>query len=253
MRLDKNIAETDLYQPVKEFLSRLGYQVCGEAAGCDIAAVHGEELIAVELKRSISLKLLSQAVERQEACDGVYLAVPVSGSAYPSGFKANLRLIRRLELGLLLIRFLSHGTRVELVCHPGEREKRRNGRRRKAILREIAGRSGDYTPGGTRGKVVTAYREEALYLALLLSRSPLLSPAECRKMGGSDKAASILRDNYYGWFEREERGIYRLHEAGRNALGEYSEVVVQLEKRLKSRRASPHPEFGTSSGAEASQ
>lgn len=235
MRKDKKIAETDLYPPVKEYLTRLGYQVRGEVAGCDIAAVHGQELIAVELKRSVSLKLLSQAVERQEACDGVYLAVPVDGSAYPPGYKANLRLIKRLELGLLLVRFLGHGTRVELVCHPGEREKRRNGRRRKAILREIAGRSGDYTAGGTRGKVLTAYREEALYLAILLSRSPQLSPAECRKMGGSERAASILRKNHYGWFERVERGIYRLHEAGRNALGEYSELATQLEKQLKSR------------------
>jgi hypothetical protein len=54
-------------------------------------------------------------------------------------------------------------------------------------------------------------------------------------MGGSEKAASILRENYYGWFERVERGIYRLHEAGGNALAEYEELVVQLEKRLKSR------------------
>jgi hypothetical protein len=31
MGLDKNIAETDLYLPVKEYLSRLGYRVTGEA------------------------------------------------------------------------------------------------------------------------------------------------------------------------------------------------------------------------------
>ena len=32
------------------------------------------------------------------------------------------------------------------------------------------------------------------------------------------KAAAILQNNVYGWFERIERGIYGLSEAGRLAL-----------------------------------
>jgi hypothetical protein len=32
---------------------------------------------------------------------------------------------------------------------------------------------------------------------------------------GPDRAANILRDNHYGWFEKLEHGIYGLSEAGR--------------------------------------
>lgn len=225
----KTRPETDLYPPVKLYLEALGYRVQGEAAGCDVAALNGEELIAVELKNSINLRLLQQAVERQESCDAVYLGVPVDGSGYPANFKANLKLIKRLGLGLLLVRFLKHRTKVELVIHPGERERRRNKRRRKAILRELNGRSGDHTPGGTQGMRITAYREEALYLALLLKRNGELSPAACRELGGSAKAGSILRDNHYGWFERIGRGRYRLDSAGRSALDEYAEIVELIQ------------------------
>ncbi|AFG37328.1 DUF2161 family putative PD-(D/E)XK-type phosphodiesterase [Spirochaeta africana] len=224
-----SLRETELYPPVQEYLCSLGYQVVGEAAGCDIAAWHGNELVAIELKSAINLKLILQAVERQESCDSVYLAVPVVGSGYPANYRAKLRLIKRLELGLLLVRFLQHRTRVELVCHPAARESRRNNPRRRAILREIHGRSGDHTPGGTRGKVVTAYREEALYLAWLLQDSQGMSPAECRQRGGSPKAAAILRDNHYGWFERIRRGVYRLHPAGTAALQEYQQVIASWD------------------------
>ncbi|MFW6362641.1 MAG: DUF2161 family putative PD-(D/E)XK-type phosphodiesterase [Spirochaeta sp.] len=225
MSRTSKIPETELYPPIHSYLTALGYTVTGEAAGCDVAAVHKEDVIAVELKSSINLKLIMQAVERQEACDSVYIAVPAEGSSYPAHFSSKLRVIKRLGLGLLLVRFLSHRTRVELICHPEIRERRMNTRRRKAILRELHGRSGDYTPGGTRGKGVTAYREEALFLALLLSRTKQLSPAECRAQGGSQKAGAILRDNHYGWFERVSRGTYTLHDAGRQALKEYSHIV----------------------------
>lgn len=218
--------ETDLYPPVKQYLESLGYSVMGEAAGCDIAAQHNNELIAVELKSAINLKLILQAVERQESCDSVYLAVPVSGSSTPPGLADKLRLVKRLELGLLLVRFLNHRTRVELVCHPQASTRRRNTRHRRAILQELAGRSGDYTPGGTNGTVVTAYREEALYIAWLLRDSNGRSPAECRRHGGSDKTGAILRDNHYDWFERVKRGVYRLTPAGQAALQEYAAVIA---------------------------
>jgi hypothetical protein len=229
MKKKRMVPETELYEPVKKYLEALGYTVRGEVADCDIAALHGDELIAVELKSSINLKLILQATERQESCDAVYLAVPAEGSSYPADFKAKLRLVKRLELGLLLVRFLSHRIRVELVCHPAGSGPRKSRRKRQVILREFSGRSGDYTPGGTRGKVITAYREQALYIACLLHREGPLSPARCRKLGAPDKAAAILQANHYGWFERVSRGLYRLHEAGRQALKEYPELVKAME------------------------
>ena len=43
-----------------------------------------------------------------------------------------------------------------------------------------------------------------------------LRPRDLRP--NAPKAAQILRDNYYGWFDRAERGIYALSAAGHEAL-----------------------------------
>ncbi|WP_319560475.1 DUF2161 domain-containing phosphodiesterase [Marispirochaeta sp.] len=226
--------ETALYPPVKAYLEELGYTVRGEAAGLDVAAVikngAGEELIAVELKNTLSIKLLAQAVERQDSADGVYLALPAEGSSFPQKLRPYLKLIRRLGLGLLLVRFMSRRIRVDPVIHPGKGSIRRNKRRRAAILREVRGRSGDHTPGGTRGKVVTAYREEALLIAVLLKKHEELSPAACIKLGGPQKAGRMLQDNHYNWFQRVRHGVYSLSGEGETGLKEYAAVVRLIRK-----------------------
>lgn len=224
--------EKDMYPFLRDYLIGLGYTVTGEVGSCDIVARDGESLIAVEMKRGLGMKLLLQGVERQDCFDAVYLALPAEGSSISPNLKRYLKLIKRLELGLLLVRRLSHRTRVELLFHPMQVQRRKNHRGRKAILRELSGRSGDFTPGGSRGKVVTAYREEALYLALLLENRDTLSPAMCRALGASGRAGAILRDNHYGWFNRVGRGLYRLDPAGRKALEEYPELTALLRGQL---------------------
>jgi hypothetical protein len=48
-----------------------------------------------------------------------------------------------------------------------------------------------------------------------------MSPAAVRDAAQAPKAASILRHDYYGWFERVERGIYALTPAGKRSLAAY--------------------------------
>ncbi|MCJ9754931.1 DUF2161 family putative PD-(D/E)XK-type phosphodiesterase, partial [Neorhizobium sp. BETTINA12A] len=38
-------------------------------------------------------------------------------------------------------------------------------------------------------------------------------------------AGAILRANYYGWFERIDKGVYGLTEAGRQALQRWPQAV----------------------------
>ena len=45
--------------------------------------------------------------------------------------------------------------------------------------------------------------------------------AAVRAAADAPRAASILRDDFYGWFERVERGVYTLTPAGRRGLGDY--------------------------------
>ncbi len=210
--------ETDLYLPVKAYLEAQGYAVKGEITGCDVVAVRGDEPpVIVELKQRFSLELVLQGVDRLALTDAVYLAVPrVRGARSPDDPQVR-RLCRRLGLGLLAVSV--DGPRpVEAVVDPLPYRPRQNAKRRRRLLGEHARRSGDPHPGGSpAGARMTAYRQEALACARHLAETGPTRPAALRA-AGMPNAARILRDDVYGWFERVERGVYRLTEAGAAGL-----------------------------------
>ena len=79
--MDK-IKESDLYQPIKDYLDSLGYDTKGEVKDCDITAIKDGELIVVELKKGFTIELLYQAIERQKIADSVYVAIPLPKRGY---------------------------------------------------------------------------------------------------------------------------------------------------------------------------
>ena len=104
---------------------------------------------------------------------------------------------------------------------------------RRDILREIDGRSGDYNTGGaTSGAAVTAYRESAVHIACCLEKYGALSPSELRQLGCAKNTQAVLYRNVYGWFDRVEKGIYALHDAGRSSLKQYEELRRVYRKRV---------------------
>ena len=81
---------------------------------------------------------------------------------------------------------------------------------------EHRGRRGDPTAGGsTRLPIMTAYRQQALSCAVAIAQTPQRSRDV--KLTAPD-AAKILLHNVCGWFDRVERGVYSLTDAGRKAL-----------------------------------
>lgn len=229
MRIE-SLKESDLYLPVKSYLVNQGYRVNGEVKHCDVTATKDDELVVVELKTRFNATLLIQAADRQRAADAVYVALPhprdIGGMKH---WNSMCHLLKRLEIGLILIHFLKSGPRVEIAFHPAPYALRKQRKRREVIIREIRERSGDYNTGGAVGtKLVTAYREDAIHIASLLEAGGALSPAELKRMGTGDRTQSILSNNYYGWFERVERGVYRLHPAGRKALLDYPEITAHF-------------------------
>ncbi|MBT3273345.1 MAG: hypothetical protein HN368_09335 [Spirochaetales bacterium] len=226
MRLP-SLKESDLYYPIREYLLSQGYKVNAEVKNCDITATRNKELIIIELKTHFNATLLIQAADRQRVADAVYVALP-----HPADFgkhrnwKGMCNLLKRLGIGLILVHFLKSGPRVEVSFHPGAPPVRKQYKKRGVILREIRDRSGEYNIGGiTRTKLITAYREAAIVIACHLDTSGKLSPAELRAKGTGKRTQSILSKNYYGWFERVDRGIYELHPEGKKALLEYPELV----------------------------
>lgn len=226
----KPLRETDLYEPVRDYLTAQGYEVRGEVLGCDITAVKEGALIVVELKRQFSIDLLAQAAQRQKITDSVYVAVPRPERMPWRKWQALQHLLKRLELGLLLVVFGKRSSRVELVFHPAPFARRKQPVKRRAVIQEIAGRSGDHNRGGSHGrKLMTAYREQALYLAWLLERLGAQRPRDLRKLGGSEKTQSILYSNVYGWFDRVGEGLYAINGQGKAALQEYEKITAQFE------------------------
>lgn len=208
--------ETALYAPVKSFLEAQGFEVKGEIHGCDLVAVRADEprrIVIGELKLSLTFDLILQGVDRMRAADEVWLAVRQSRKGRDTDRRA-LRLCQLLGLGLLTVT-VSTG-RVRVLAEPGPYQPRPNHPKRKKLLREHAARQGDPATGGsTRQPVMTAYRQQALGCAAAMKDGPVrprdLKPAY-------PDAATILSRNVYGWFERVERGLYRLTSAGLAAL-----------------------------------
>ncbi|MEX3011696.1 DUF2161 domain-containing phosphodiesterase [Hoeflea sp. TYP-13] len=223
------IQETDLYAPVKKLLEAQGYDVKGEVGSADIVAVRGgEEPLIVELKSGFSLSLFHQAIDRQRMTDAVYVAVPRgSGRAFGVSLRKNIKLCRRLGLGLMTVR-LKDGL-VEAHLDPAPYKPRKAKRQQARLLREFARLAGDPNTGGsTRRGLVTAYRQDALRCLSFLNDQGPAKAAVVARQSGVEKARRLMADNHYGWFERIETGIYALSPNGHRALVEYADEITRI-------------------------
>jgi hypothetical protein len=220
------IAESELYEPVRAHLEALGYTVRSEVHHCDIAAIRGDELVVVELKRSLTLTLVLQATRRQRITGSVYVAVPRPRSmGRQTKWRDLQHLLRRLELGLILVT-LGRTPRVEVAFHPVPFRRQKRQSLARAVIAEMNGRSAEHNRGGSRGvPLVTAYREEALRIAWLLDLHGPASPRALRTHGSGPKTQSLLYTNVYGWFDRVDRGVYALNGDGRAALEQFKHVI----------------------------
>ncbi|MGV6812163.1 MAG: DUF2161 domain-containing phosphodiesterase [Brevirhabdus sp.] len=212
------VSETDLYPPVKAFLERQGYEVKAEIGPADVVACREDEPpVIVELKLGFSLTLFHQAIMRRTVCDAVYVAVPRGrGRAFQKSLLENRKLCRLLGLGLLTVR-LEDGL-VEPQLDPGPYAPRKSPARAARLLREFEKREGDPNLGGTRGGVMTAYRQDAMKCAAYLGEHGPTKGAQVAKATGVSRATRMMADNHYGWFKRVEKGIYDLSANGRKAL-----------------------------------
>ena len=231
--MDK-LLEQDLYGPVRDYLTGLGYEVKGEVKDCDVTAMRDGELIVVELKRGFTLELIYQALDRQRVADGVYVAVPLPKRGYMSPHMREMQsLCRRLELGLIFVGFTQKGLpQVDVAVHPKEASApRRDKKRRLAVIREHESRTGSVNQGGvTHKKILTAYKEQALRTARILRDAGPARVEEVKRLGGPDNAAVILGRNVLGWFDREHSPdgrtyLYRVNGKGLEALALYEDIL----------------------------
>lgn len=210
------LGETALYGPVKAFLEEQGFEVKGEVCGCDVGAVRAGEapvLVIAELKLSFTLELVLQAVDRLRSADAVYLAVMASRRGRDRDGRVH-RLCRLMGLGLLGVDVRLG--KVVVICEPAPYRPRPNLPQRGRLLKEHGSRKGDPTRGGsTRQPIMTAYRQRTLACAAAIGGGTA-RPRDLKHL--AEDASTILLRNVYGWFERVERGTYRLSASGRTAV-----------------------------------
>lgn len=230
--------ETALYLPIKNFLETAGYIVKGEIGNCDLVGLSDGEppvVVICELKLSFNLELVLQAVDRAAACDEVWIAARVSAKGKGRESDRRFRdLCRRLGFGMLAV---SDSGLVDIIVSPVALMPRKNLRKRSRLVEEHRRRKGDPALGGsTRSPIMTAYRQQALTCAAAI-QSGLQRPKDIR--ANAPKAAQILQDNVYGWFERVDRGIYALTVLGVEALDRWPQTEP-LEQKDGIIPAKPH-------------
>ncbi|MGI9535864.1 MAG: DUF2161 domain-containing phosphodiesterase [Desulfocapsaceae bacterium] len=213
--------ESDLYLPLKKFLESQNYEVKGEIQDCDVVAVRGQEApLIVELKLSLNLNVILQAVERLSVTQKVYIGVPRQCKILGKQRRNIIKLLRMLGLGLVVIDVERVTVNVEVLLDPGEYKPRKSKHRQERLLGEFIKRVGDPNLGGTakRKGIMTAYRQRALLIARFLQEHGPTKASTIALTIQEPNAGDILYKNVYGWFDRVSRGVYELSPRGKQEI-----------------------------------
>lgn len=224
----------------------------GEVKHCDLVATkqgsNDESLLIIELKLNFSLELIMQGVNRQSLSDNVYLAVlapqtPAKKKYWRTKQSDYIKLCRKLGLGLMLV-VADEPTAIDIDANSREKEEvkvlldpapykpRKSSKKQGVLLKEFNAREGDPNLGGiNKTKVITAYRQNALKCAEQLHIHSVLSVKQLRENTRIENAASIMQKNYYGWFDRIERGVYKLNNSAQAPLLNYFEMKLRVSDK----------------------
>ncbi|MCP4297699.1 MAG: hypothetical protein GY786_19035 [Proteobacteria bacterium] len=216
--------EADLYPPLKEYLINLGYEVKSEIQGCDVVAIRGDNIvIVVELKLSLNLTILLQAVDRLQITDTVYIGVPDGMAVLVKRRKQIVKLLRMLGLGLIVIDPKTIAGNVDILCEPAPYKPRQVKKRTLNLLTEFKTRLGDPNVAGrsTRKGIVTAYRQKSIAIAEYLLHLGATKASVIAESLVEPKTRTILYNNVYGWFERLGKGVYKLSPRGMAELADW--------------------------------
>jgi hypothetical protein len=213
--------ESDLYLPLKRFLESQNYEVKGEVQDCDVLALRGHEApVVVELKRSLNLDLILQAVERLSLTECVYICIPGGSSLLYRRRRHILKLLRMLGLGLVVLDLEREHSRVTVLLDPGVYRPRKSKHRQERLLGEFLKRVGDPNLGGKdkRRGIMTVYRQRALAIARFLQEQGATKASQIAKSLEDPKAREILYQDVYGWFDRVSLGVYELSPRGKQEI-----------------------------------
>ena len=222
--MKKVFKETDMYAPIKKLLEAQGFIVRGEVKNCDVVGLRNDELWIVEMKLTVNLTLIFQALERQKKTTNVFIAVPRKKNSREKNFVHLKNLLRKIGIGLITVALDSPLVHAEILIFPGSYGKNKNN----DLKNELLSRTFDTIGGSTKVPIITAYKEKCIQIlcstkVLGTATGPLLI-----KHGCDVRANSILNSNHYGWFRKTERGKFILSDVGEKYLSEFGDSPLVL-------------------------
>ena len=229
--------ESDLYSPVCNYFTELGYDVQAEVKSCDLIAKKDSEIIIAELKKNFCLKLVYQAIERQSITDSVYVVIPrPKKGAKGSEWNNMLKLMKKLNIGIITVAVDSPLKTVDIVSVPESVSVPKSSKKRSSVNKEVETRNLRTNIGGvSKTKILTAYREKSIFVLCIVEYMKNITPSQQNKFVGDTNSSLILYKNYYGWFEKISKGVYALSEKGLEILcgNEYSDAVSFYRNKVK--------------------
>jgi hypothetical protein len=223
IKIGDKMKETELYEPIKKLLEEEGYHIKAEVGHVDVYGIKENQTIAVELKTTISLKLIYQALDRKKVADIVFIGIPLSATkSHRKDMKYLRELLAKLGIGIIVV---SQNDAKILLTPDSSSIKKRDNVKKRRVVKEFNQRANHQNIGGTQGKKITAYKENAIRIAYMLRKMKNASPKELMEHTGINKAPQILQANYDNWFMKVSRGVYQLTELGEKELDTYLEVL----------------------------
>lgn len=143
--------ESELFEPVKKLLLDIGCEkVYGEVGSCDVLGIQGASNFIVELKVSLSFKVIDQAMDRLRVGHYVYIAIPKRKNPIPNCVK---HLLQTYKIGLIEV-----GKRSTKVSIPARFNRIANKRKAYKRIRRLIKPYSESQIGGVKsGECVSDY------------------------------------------------------------------------------------------------
>lgn len=222
--------EYEMYPYIEEYFSNLGYEMRAEVNCVDVVGVKSDHIIAIEMKLNLSVKLIYQAIERQRYVDDVYIATVASKSILKDLDELK-KLVKRLQIGLILLHERDSGIYVEIVETPRFSKLIFDVQKQNLLFKEFYGRTVNLNIGGiTKNSVATANREKNVNIAtILLKTDSELSIKQIRSLTKIQDCAKILQSNFYEFFKRTKKAHYVFNKDSDRARLEYNRYPELVE------------------------
>lgn len=230
--------EKDLFGPIKQFFEKEGYVCDGEVKDIDMYMEKPGEGpqsgVAIELKVSLDFRALQQAALRQKVVNTVFIGIFKPKDLRTHAFHDKVYLLKRLGIGLIFVSKRSGAVEIynEPVVTEISKYQSQNKKKKEIISAEFQKRKAKNNVGGVTGtKLITSYREDALLvLDALAELGGEATTKEVRALSKIDRATNIMHSNHYGWFAGVSKGVYRIRQAGYDALEEFEDALYILKR-----------------------